>query len=60
MWKNLEFPILLDSEGKVGTEYMVQYIPYTIMIDKSGRIAEMNAGTISYEQMESLLNMVEK
>ncbi|MBO8162669.1 MAG: TlpA family protein disulfide reductase [Brevibacillus sp.] len=48
----LPFPILLDTEGKVGRLYLIQGIPTTFFVDRSGVIRNMMLGMPSKELFE--------
>jgi peroxiredoxin len=48
----LNFPVLLDPEGKVGNTYKTVTIPTTFIIDKKGIIRQKHIGPMSYEMME--------
>lgn len=55
---NLKFPILLDSDGQVSNQYLVQSLPTSFFIDRSGKIQEI---VIGGPMAESLLRIrVEK
>jgi peroxiredoxin len=56
----MEFPILLDSEGKVGGNYQVYYIPTTFVIDRSGRIREIIQGGTSYTRLKEVISSLLK
>lgn len=49
---NLNFPVLLDPEGKVGDTYKTVTIPTTFIIDKKGIIKQKHIGPMNYEMME--------
>jgi len=42
--QKLSFPILLDSDRKVGRDYQVSAIPTTFLIDKEGKIQAIKIG----------------
>jgi peroxiredoxin len=42
--KSLTFPVLLDSDGKVGGLYKASAIPETVLIDKNGKIVAVHVG----------------
>jgi peroxiredoxin len=42
--QNLTVPVLLDSDGQVGAQYMVTGIPQTVVISKDGKIAKVFVG----------------
>lgn len=48
----LNFPVLLDPDGKVGNTYKTVTIPTTFIIDKKGIIKQKHIGPMSYEMME--------
>lgn len=47
----LNFPVLLDPDGKVGNTYKTVTIPTTFIIDKKGIIKQKHIGPMSYEMM---------
>lgn len=47
----MEFPILLDTEAKVATEYYVTAIPTTFFIDRQGRIRLVHRGMLDYDRL---------
>lgn len=51
----INFPILLDTEGKVGDLYKTVSIPTTFIVDKKGIIREKHIGPMSYEMMEEFV-----
>jgi peroxiredoxin/outer membrane lipoprotein-sorting protein len=42
--QNLSIPVLLDSKGEVGGQYLVTGIPQTVVIGKNGKIANIFVG----------------
>jgi len=46
---------LLDTSGKVAKDYEVKAIPTSFFLDKDGLIQAMQSGSMSKEQMETLL-----
>jgi peroxiredoxin len=42
--KSLNFPVLLDAKGTVGTLYQAKAIPETVVIDKKGKIEAVHVG----------------
>ena len=42
--KNLAFPVLLDTDGKVAGLYQAKGIPQTVLIDKTGKIVSVHVG----------------
>ncbi|MGA9289936.1 MAG: redoxin domain-containing protein [Anaerobacillus sp.] len=56
---HLQFPILMDREGKVGENlYQVISMPTSFMIDSEGIIREKRVGPLTLEDMESWLDNV--
>lgn len=53
---SLEMPVLMDM-GFVSRDYMVQYVPYTVVIDSEGIINGIRVGPMSYEEMQTQLDM---
>ncbi|UOQ94728.1 redoxin domain-containing protein [Halobacillus shinanisalinarum] len=47
----LTFPILLDKESKVATNYEIRPIPSSFMIDSNGIIQYKALGALNYERM---------
>lgn len=56
----MNFPILLDSDGKVGQTYQIYAIPTTFFIDGSGVIREKVEGALSLSQLESIYRKLAK
>ncbi len=48
----LNFPVLLDPDGKVGNTYKTVTIPTTFIINEKGIIEQKHIGPMSYEMME--------
>lgn len=58
---DLTFPILLDVEGFVSTQYQVQALPSTFFIDKNGKISQIViGGPMSETLIESKIKELEK
>ncbi|GGM19395.1 thiol:disulfide interchange protein tlpA [Paraliobacillus quinghaiensis] len=55
----LTFPILMDENTNVATEYAIRPIPTTYMIDSNGIIQQKSFGPMNYEQMVQALNVME-
>lgn len=55
----LNFPVLLDPDGKVGNTYKTVTIPTTFIIDKKGIIKQKHIGPMSYEMMEDFYQSVQ-
>ena len=49
------FPILLDSFGKVASQYQVHSYPTTIVVGRDGEIKYIHNGMISPAQLESIV-----
>lgn len=56
----INFPILLDSEGKAAQAYQIYAIPTTFFIDGSGTIREKVEGSLSLSQLESIYRKLSK
>lgn len=54
--QSLEMPVLLDN-GTVARDYMMQYVPYTVVIDSEGIINSIKVGPMSYEEMQTQLDL---
>ncbi|MCL2209382.1 MAG: TlpA family protein disulfide reductase [Treponema sp.] len=46
------FPVLLDSDGNVGSVYGVEMIPTSYLIDREGKIAGMIIGSIYWDTLQ--------
>lgn len=53
---SLKMPVLMDM-GFVSRDYMAQYVPYTVVIDGEGLISAIKVGPMSYEEMQTQLDM---
>ncbi len=51
----MEFPILLDTEWKVATQYGVRGIPTTVIIGPTGHIQEIIVGMTTYQRLKERL-----
>jgi len=47
----MEFPVLMDEESEVATEYKIQPIPTSFMIDSEGIIQYKAMGAMNYDLM---------
>ncbi len=54
----LEFPVVLDENGSIGTKFMVSGMPTTYFIDKEGMILGYYPGMMTYEQMDDVLRQM--
>lgn len=52
---NIEFPVLLDTEGKLFSSYGIRAFPTTFTI-KNGAIENRVLGQMPYKNMENLIN----
>jgi peroxiredoxin len=57
--KNYEFPVLYDTEGNVARVYYAFDIPFSVLIDKSGRIAYSHLGYMKGDEIELEKEIVE-
>lgn len=58
--QGLSLPVLLDSEGKVATQYGIEAIPATFFIDSGGIVQEVKVGAFqsAAEIEESLFQLI--
>ena len=49
------FPVLLDTDNAVASNYQVVSIPTSFFIDKEGNIVDKHIGTMSIENMKSYI-----
>ena len=56
----LDFPILLDADGKVTAAYLVAELPYSYFIDRDGVIQHIYIGEMKRTQMEEFVTLVLK
>jgi peroxiredoxin len=50
--RDLHFPVLLDSDRKVGDLYQIDYVPVSLIIDRTGRIAAIDPGFNADREMK--------
>ena len=55
----LSFQVLLDEELNVSSQYGIQPVPTSFMIDSKGIVQYVALGAINYEQMVQALNTME-
>ncbi len=53
------FPVLLDSTGKVASQYKVKGIPATFIIDKKGKLVERHVGARNWAD-DSVIKKINK
>lgn len=53
----LEVPVLLDEKFTTSRDYMMQYVPYTVILDAKGKINAIKVGPMSYEEMQTQLDL---
>lgn len=56
---DLTFPILLDQEGTIGSEYQVATIPTTYVLNTDGTIHQKIIGPMDEQMMRELVNELE-
>lgn len=56
MSNNYSFSTLLDTNGDIGSRYLVRGIPTTIIIDENGIILSRQSGALTYENMLELVS----
>ncbi len=54
--RDLSFPVLLDTEGKVAERYQVYAIPIGYLLDGDGRIRKRFVGGIPEEEVSRLIS----
>lgn len=55
----LSFQVLLDEELNVSSQYGIQSVPTSFMIDSKGIVQYVALGAVNYEQMVQALNTME-
>jgi len=53
-----DFPVLLDTEGRVAINYLVSSFPTSYFVDKEGLLLGGVPGMMTYEQMVQILNSI--
>lgn len=56
----LTFPILLDQDGKTGTEYQAHAIPTSYIVDQKGVIIHKITGPMSKDMMNDMISSLIK
>ncbi len=54
---NYTFPVAMDKNGQIASEYLVRGIPTTYILDEDGIIMNKASGALSYEQMLEMLEI---
>jgi len=49
--ENIQYPVLLDQDGKVSGQYGIRSIPTAVIIDKDGTVAEHRVGAYGKEEL---------
>ena len=57
MDNSYNFPVVLDTNGAVSTQYTVRGIPTTYILDENGIIMAKHTGVLDYNKMKELLNI---
>jgi thiol-disulfide isomerase/thioredoxin len=52
-------PVLLDTDGKAGSEFLIRAIPTTIILDKNGVIQFRKSGPVTADELEAVLKEVQ-
>lgn len=52
------FYVLLDSGGKLIDKYEIRAIPTTFLLNKDGKIVDMNIGSLSKNRLEEMLSKI--
>ncbi|KYZ75025.1 hypothetical protein AXX12_15725 [Anaerosporomusa subterranea] len=56
---NYTMPVLLDPDGKAGSEFLIRAIPTTIILDKNGVIQFRKSGPVTADELETVLKEVQ-
>lgn len=56
---NLTFTVLLDTDQRVAAEYRINSIPQSYFIDREGRIAAKQIGSMSEAEMDEYVKLLE-
>ncbi len=54
----IDFPVLLDKDGKIAQAYYVRGLPTTILIDEKGIIQIVHVGTLSEKVLRGYVNRI--
>lgn len=54
----VEFPNVLDEQGKVADQYQVLVVPTSFLIDREGKIVQMVQGPLYNEEIDKLFQKV--
>jgi peroxiredoxin len=57
---NLQFPVLLDSDGAVARKYNVQGMPTSFFVDRAGIVRAANMGAMSRAYIEAQIEALSK
>ena len=52
---NFSFPVLLDAQGRVASQYSTRSFPTTFIIDRDGVIQHVQTGEISERELEAIV-----
>ena len=55
----MRFPVLLDSDAKVGSAYYVRSIPTSLFLDAEGRINDIHIGTLTEDALLQYLEALD-
>lgn len=53
--ENLNFPVLLDTDGKIANELGIRVLPTSLIIDRDGKIKSIKIGMWREEELMNLL-----
>ena len=54
------FPVVFDESGEVFSKYNIMSLPTTFMINKEGKVYGYVSGTLSKDQMESIIKQTQE
>lgn len=53
---NYTYPVVFDESGRIFSSYSIQSLPTTYMINKEGKVYGYVSGSLSKDQMKSIIN----
>ncbi|MDR7870245.1 MAG: TlpA disulfide reductase family protein [Tissierellaceae bacterium] len=56
--KGLDFEVVLDTDGKIATQYMIEGLPNSYFVDEEGIFMGRIPGAMNYDQMIEIVNAI--
>jgi peroxiredoxin len=56
--KELDFPIVIDTDGQVQTAYGINPLPATFLIDKDGKVVKYHTGTLTESTVREFMEKI--